>query len=135
MRFTLRSLLTLSRSLRQRVISRFNSVSAVELSFFGRGRFNAMPGTPGRIVNRVKAQESVILELLNGEMLRTSPQSTHGHHHHASNCSHNGLCSSVCDFSERDVENDQTTASFAYVAAQGVVCPFGNPRGVPKGRG
>lgn len=102
MRFTLRSLLTLSRSLRQRVISRFNSVSAVGLSFFGSGRFNAMPGTPGRIVICVKGQESVIPELLKGEMLQTSTQSTHGHCRHASNCSHNGLCSSVCDFSERD---------------------------------
>ncbi len=131
MRFTLRIFLALSRSLQQRVISRFNSVSAVGLNFFGSGRLDAMPGTPDRIVNRVKGQESVIPESLKGEMLRTSLQSMHWHRCYDSNCSHNGLCSTVCDLSERGEANDQATASFACVAAQGVVCPFGNPKGVP----
>ena len=73
MRLTLRSFLTLSRSLRQRVISRFNSISAVGLSSFGSGRFDAMRGTPGRILNCVKARESVVADWLEGEALGTHP--------------------------------------------------------------
>ncbi len=41
MRLILRILLVLSRSRRQSIISRLNSVSAVRLSFFGSGRFDA----------------------------------------------------------------------------------------------
>lgn len=77
MRFTLRSLLALSRSLRQIVINRFNSVSAVGLNFLGSGRFVVMPGTPGQIVNRVKAQESVIPDQHKGDKLQAFAQSAH----------------------------------------------------------
>ncbi len=58
------------RSLRQRVINRLNSISAVGLNVFGSGRFDVMPGTPARIVNRVKAQDLLVPESFKGELLR-----------------------------------------------------------------
>lgn len=84
MRFSLRSLLALSRSIRQIVINRFNSVSAVGLNFLGSRRFEAMPGTPSRIVIFVKAKEPAIRDLRKGDMLHAFPRSPHGHRCHTS---------------------------------------------------
>ncbi len=134
MRFTLRSLLTLSRSLRQSVTSGFNSVSAVGLSFFGRGRFDAMPGTPGRIVDRVKAQASVIRDLPNGDMLQAYRLPHENRCYFAKLLVSRRVFAAVRSFLPK-VEKGRVDASFACVTAQGVVCPLRNPKGVPTGYG